>query len=83
MEDLEIKIDDLEYAIDNLDTVINTLKVYEQFKKEVKDLEAYKNALEYDFDDLKGQYEELCENEAKMAQMEDMELERQYWEEAI
>ena len=83
MEDLETKIDDLEYAIDNLETVINTLKVYKQFKKEVKDLDSYKNALEYDLDDLKGQYEELCEEEIKQAQMEDMELERQYWREVI
>lgn len=83
MEELETKIDDLEYAIDNLETVINTLKVYEDFKQITKDLESYRGLLEYDLDNLKGQYEELCQEEIKQAQMEDMEQERQYWREVI
>ncbi len=80
---MEQKIEDLEYAIDNLDTVINTLKQYKQFEQDAKDLDIYKGALEYDLDELKEQYEELNEEEQKEAQKENMELEKQYWKEAI
>lgn len=80
---LETKINDVEYAIDNLETTINTLKPYKQFEKDVKDLEIYKSALEYDLDQLKEQEEELVAEEIKQAQMEDIEQERQYWREAI
>lgn len=77
------KIDDLEYAIDNLDTVITTLSKYEQFNKEVADLKIYKSALELDLDNLKEKQEELQATEQKEAQKENMDLERQYWKEAI
>lgn len=77
------KIDDLEYVIDNLDTVITTLSKYEQFNKETADLKIYKSALELDLDSLKAKQEELQETEQKMAQKENVELERQYLKEAI
>lgn len=77
------KIEDLESAIDNLDTVINTLKQYKQFEQDAKDLDIYKGALEYDLDELKQQYEELNEEEQKEAKKENMELEKQYWKEAM
>lgn len=77
------KIDDLEYAIDNLDTVITTLSKYEQFNKETADLKIYKSALELDLDSLKVKQEKLQVQEQKMTQKENMELERQYYKEAI
>lgn len=77
------KIDDLEYAIDNLDTVITTLSKYEQFNKETADLKIYKSALELDLDSLKAKQEKLQAQEQKMAQKENMDLERQYLKEAI
>ena len=77
------KIEDLESAIDNLDTVINTLKQYKQCEQDAKDLAIYKGALEYDLDELKQQYEELNEEEQKEAKKENMELEKQYWKEAM
>lgn len=77
------KIDDLESAIDNLDTVITTLSKYEQFNKEVKDLKIYKSALELDLDNLKEKHEELQVTEQKEAQKGNMDLERQYYKEAI
>lgn len=80
---MEQKIDDLEYAIDNLDTVITTLNKYEQFDKEVTDLKIYKSVLELDLGNLKEQQEELQATEQKEAQKENMELEKQYWKEAI
>lgn len=83
MEELETKISDVKYAIDSLEETINTLKIYKQFEKEVKGLEMYKSALEYDLDQLKEQEEELVEEGIKQAQMEDIEQERQYWKEAI
>lgn len=83
MEELETKINDVKYAIDSLEETINTLKIYKQFEKEVKDLEIYKSALEYDLDQLKEQEKELVAEEIKQAQMEDIEQERQYWKEAM
>ena len=80
---MEQKIDDLEYAIDELGTVIKILERYEQFKQDAKDLDMYRGALEYDLDELKQQYEELNKEEQKEAQKENMDLEKQYWKEAI
>ncbi len=80
---MESKIDDLEYAIDNLDTVITTLSKHEQFNKEVADLKIYKSSLEIDLDKLKEKQEELQATEQKEVQKENMELEKQYWKEAI
>lgn len=80
---MQDKIDDLESAIDNLDTVITTLSKYEQFNKESADLKIYKSALELDLDDLKEKQEELQVIEQKEAQKENMELEKQYYKEAI
>lgn len=80
---MEQEIDDLEYAIDNLDTVITTLSKYEQFKQDATDLAIYKSALEGSLYDLKQQGEELQGTEQKIAQKENIELEKQYWKEVI
>lgn len=80
---MQDKIDDLECAIDSLDTVIATLDRYEQYNKEVADLKMYKSALEFDLDKLKEEVEELVEKEIKAAKKENIELEKQYWREAI
>lgn len=80
---MQDKIDDLEYAIDNLDTVITILSKYEQFNKETADLKIYKSALELDLDKLEERQEELQATEQKEAQKENMDLERQYYKEAI
>ena len=80
---MEQKIDDLEYAIDNLDTAINAIKKYKQFEQDAKDLMMYKSALEGSLDELKQQNEELSKEERKEAQKENIELERQYWKEAM
>lgn len=77
------QIDDLEYVIDNLGTVITTLEKYEQYNKEVVDLEIYKSALEFDLDKLKEEAEELTEEEEKQARNENIEQEKQYLKEAI
>lgn len=80
---MQDKIDDLEYAIDSLETAINSIKGYKQYKQDAKDLTMYKLALEYDLDELKQHNEELSEEERKEAQKENIELEKQYYKEAM
>ena len=80
---MESKIDDLEYAIDSLESAINALKGHKEYNQDVADLEMYKMALETDLDEAKKEYEELSEEEEKEARIENMELEKQYWKEAM
>ena len=80
---MEEKIDDLEYTLDNIDTTITILSKYKEFNKEVADLKIYKSALELDLDNLKEEYEELCELDRKEAEKEIMALEMQYYREVM